>query len=126
MPVANEHVPPLLVSDIVTVVPVVEPVAAQFTKPPVIAIVGVAGIANPAGKTAVTVFGPDRAVVLILKLTVQVVSAYATCDVPANATLDTTAFVGEADPNRTAPATAPASTKRRAWRKLEPNPIAPL
>ena len=79
VPLASAHVPPLLVSDAVTVwiapiAPVVAPVAEQVTKPAVSAIVGTAGIANPAGKTTVTVFAPDKAEE-ILKLTVHVVCA---------------------------------------------------
>ena len=117
---ARPHDAPASVT--VTVVPVVEPVAVQLVKPAVSAIVGVAGIVNAALKTAVTVSPATKTLALLFavaKLTVHVVWANATWDAPEKVTADTVACAGWADPNNIKPATAPASTKRRAWRKLE-------
>ena len=86
---ASAQVPPEFAKVTVTVVPEVEPVAEQLVKPPVKAIVGVAGIVNAESKTALMVSPALSAAALVLaglKPTVQVVWAYATCDAPEKET----------------------------------------
>jgi hypothetical protein len=119
---ARLQVPPKV---IVTIPPLAVAVAVQL--PPNAApstIVGVAGIKNvEAAVLNITVTVPEVcATVAFVKPTVHVVVANATCDAPEKVTAETeAACAGCADPNSTMPATAPASTKRRAWRKLGPN-----
>jgi hypothetical protein len=87
VPLARAHEAPARV--IVTVCPVVEPVAVQLAKPVGRVIVGVAGTVKPDGKTTVIVRVALRApVALDVKPIVQVVAvALATYELPVNVTL---------------------------------------
>ena len=87
---ARAHVPPLFAKVITTLCAVVAPVALQFTKPLVNAMVGVAGMMKPVANTAVTVLPAANEelapLLLVLKLTVHVDGYPATWLDPANVT----------------------------------------